>query len=204
MNRTSITAAAMACGLATAFAAPAAAQGYAPDVGRLVTPELIGQLREMLTAPVILMSVDAQNDRRAGLKQADIDALDAQWRKERESDDQPLVAATLSSPASSYLMQEQAGALGLYAALFVMDANGLNVGQSAVTSDYWQGDEAKFQKTYPVGPDAVFVDEPQFDEMFKVWIVQVNMTLSQDGKAIGSATVDLNLTELARRSGAAY
>lgn len=204
MNISSKTAAIMAYGLAVIFSAPASAQEYAPDAARLVTPALIGQLRDMLSTPVILMSIEAQNDRRAGLKQADIEALDAQWVRERKSDDQPLVAATLSSPASSYLMQQQAGTLGLYAAIFVVDSYGLNVGQSAVTSDYWQGDEAKFQKTFPVAPDAVFVDEPEFDEAFKVWIVQVNLTLSESGKAIGAATVDLNLTELARRSSAAY
>lgn len=204
MNIISKTAAIMACGLAVIFSAPAAAQEYIPDAARLVTPALIGQLRDMLSTPVILMSIEAQNDRRAGLKQADIEALDAQWVKERKSDDQPLVAATLSSPASSYLMQQQAGMLGLYASIFVVDSYGLNVGQSAVTSDYWQGDEAKFQKTFPVAPDAVFVDEPEFDEAFKVWIVQVNLTLSESGKAIGAATVDLNLTELARRSSAVY
>jgi hypothetical protein len=42
--------------------------------------------------------------------------------------------------------------------MFVMDAKGLNVGQSDVTSDYWQGDEAKWQKTYGAGPGVVFVD----------------------------------------------
>lgn len=204
MNRTLMTVALVACGLAAIVSNPAMAQGPAPDVARLVTPHLIGQLRDMLSQPVILMSVTAQNDRRSGLQQADIDALDAQWRKERDADDQPLVAATLSSPASSYLLQKQAGSLGLYTALFVMDAYGLNVGQSAVTSDYWQGDEAKFLKTFPVAPDAVFVDTPEYDGKNKVWIVQVNMTLSQNGKAIGSATADVNLTELGRRAGISY
>ena len=40
-----------------------------------------------------------------------------------------------------------------------MDAMGLNVAASDVTSDYWQGDEAKFKKTYAVGSGAIFIDE---------------------------------------------
>jgi hypothetical protein len=35
------------------------------------------------------------------------------------------------------------------------------VGQSDVTSDYWQGDEGKWQKTFGTGDaNAIFVDIP--------------------------------------------
>jgi uncharacterized phage infection (PIP) family protein YhgE len=37
----------------------------------------------------------------------------------------------------------------------VKDNKGLNVGQSDVTSDYWQGDEAKWKKSYKMGAGAV-------------------------------------------------
>ena len=82
-----------------------------------------------------------------------------------------------------------------------MDHNGLNVGQSNISSDYWQGDEAKFQKTYPQGKDAVFIDEPEYDEELGIWRVQVNLSIAdEDNKnAIGAITVELNLSELARR-----
>ncbi|MGO7624082.1 hypothetical protein ACC687_38970, partial [Rhizobium ruizarguesonis] len=40
--------------------------------------------------------------------------------------------------------------------IFVMGAKGLNVGQSDTTSDYCQGDEANFQKSFGAGKDAVF------------------------------------------------
>lgn len=96
----------------------------------------------------------------------------------------------------------QAGALGLFTEIFVVDANGLNVGQSAITGDYWQGDEAKFQNTFPNGPDAVFIDEAEWDEDRRIWRAQLNLSIpSEDGtRAIGAATVEVNLTELQRRS----
>ena len=106
----------------------------------------------------------------------------------------------LTSPLSSYLTRVQAASLGLFSEIFVMDSVGLNVGQSATTSDYWQGDEAKFQKTYPVGPDAVFIDEAEFNEETGTWRAQVNLTVTDpEGNSIGAATVELNLTELQRR-----
>jgi hypothetical protein len=40
----------------------------------------------------------------------------------------------------------------------------MNVGQSDVRSDCWQGDEAKWQQTYLKGADAIHIGEVEFDE----------------------------------------
>src|SRR3546814_3027863 len=74
-----------------------------------------------------------------------------------------------------------------------MDRSGLNAGQSAITSDFWQGDEAKFQKTFQVGPDAIFVDDIEINEDTGAEIAQLNMSIAQDGKLVGAITVDVNL-----------
>ncbi|MGD8332006.1 MAG: hypothetical protein PVJ49_21410, partial [Acidobacteriota bacterium] len=145
------------------------------------------------------LTLAERNRKNASVDQAKIDALDKQWRAERKVQDQPLITAVLSSPLSSYLTRIQARSLGLYSEIFVMDNKGLNAGQSSITSDYWQGDEAKFQKTYEVGPDAVFIDEPEYNKETGTWRAQLNMTLAKDGAAAGSLTVEINLTELERR-----
>jgi hypothetical protein len=183
-----------------AFASTGQAQAPSRD---LVTPELIRSVRDFASTPVVRLTLAELNDRQAGLDRAAIDTLDKQWREEREADDQPLITAVLSSPLSGYLLRIQAGSAGLYTEIFVITAKGLNAGQSSITSDYWQADEAKFQKTFDVGPDAVFVDEPEFHEATATWRVQVNLTLTDDaGAKIGAVTAEVNLTELARRAAA--
>lgn len=79
-----------------------------------------------------------------------------------------------------------------------MDAKGLNVGQSDVTSDYMQGDEDKWQKTYPVGPDAVFIDEVEFDDSSGQFQSQANATVTDPatGQAIGAITLGINVEKL--------
>ncbi len=157
---------------------------------------------EVLREPIVEYTVLAQNVRHAYLEQADIDELDANWRAEREQDEQPLISATLANPTSSYLTRVQAHSLGLYTEIFIMDDKGLNVGQSNISSDFWQGDEAKFQETFGVGTGTVFIDEPEFRDDIGVWVVQVNATVDLDGAAIGAATFEVNLTELSRRRAA--
>lgn len=191
--------------LASAFLASsvlsAHAEPPAPDVKKLITPELVQEMREMIGVEIVKVSVAAQNQQIGNIDQAKIDELDNQWKAEREAADKPLIAATLSSPLSVYLARLQGKSLGLYAEIFVMDKNGLNVGQSSVTSDFWQGDEGKFQNTYDVSETALFIDEAEWDDEAKIWRNQVSFTVTDDANAkIGAVTVEINLTELERRS----
>ena len=94
-------------------------------------------------------------------------------------------------------MSDQAG--GLYTEIIVMDGKGLNAGQSAVTSDYWQGDEDKWSKTYAARPDAVFVDEVEKDESRRrCFSSQVSFTIIDPAtnQVIGAITFGVNLDQL--------
>jgi len=188
---------------AAIFAVPQAAMAKAELPGNpndLITDALIKDIRGWLANPVVALSINSQNRLRKDMTQDQIDAADKQWRAEREADDQPLVAAILTNPLSSYLTQVQARSGGLYAEIFVMDAVGLNVGQSSITSDFWQGDEGKFQNTFPKGPNAVFIDEAEYNEESDSWRSQLNMTMSDENQQpIGAVTIEVNLNELARR-----
>jgi len=84
---------------------------------------------------------------------------------------------------------------GLFTEIFVMDDKGLNVAQSDVTSDYWQGDEAKWKKTYLAGPDAIFIDDVEFDESTQTYQSQVSISIADPdtGAAIGAMTVGVNV-----------
>jgi hypothetical protein len=185
-------------GLAAAIAATLWINTAAADEW-LIRERLVDQVRQWSSSPVVLLSLEASNERYANIDQAAIDALDEQWKAEREVEDQPLITAVLSSPLSNYLTRIQSDSQGLFTAIFVMDGSGLNAGQSAITSDFWQGDEAKWQKTYQVGPDAVFIDEIEINEDTAAEIAQLNMAIAQDGKVVGAITVDVNVTELRRR-----
>jgi hypothetical protein len=168
----------------------------------MIDDALISDVRGWAQSNVVFLTLADRNVKNRDLDAAKIDALDKQWRAERKEADQPLITAVLSSPLSGYLTRIQANALGLYTEIFVIDAKGLNAGQSAITSDYWQGDEAKWQKTFEVGHDAVFIDDPEFNKETGTWRAQLNMTLAKGNSAIGSLTVEINLTELERRRNA--
>ncbi|WP_282611097.1 hypothetical protein [Pelagibius sp. Alg239-R121] len=173
--------------------------GVASSENEIFRDSVVQEIRSWASTPVVFLALGASNERYADLNQAGIDALDKQWLTEREKSDQPLITAVLSSPLSSYLTMIQSRSHGLYAEIIVMDAKGLNAGQSAVTSDFWQGDEDKWQKTYLVGPDAVFIDEIQLNERLGTENVQVTLSIAQNGQVVGAITVEINVTEFRRR-----
>ena len=78
--------------------------------------------------------------------------------------------------------------------VIVMDAKGLNVAASGATSDYWQGDEAKYQETYPKGPGAVHFGEVEFDESSQTYQAQISITVTDPdtGRPIGAMTVGVD------------
>lgn len=142
-------------------------------------------------------AIKAQNSKHTGLSQADIDNLDKQWRAENKGSSKPMIDATLSNALSKYLSSEKGKSDGLYTEIFIMDNKGLNVGQSDVTSDYWQGDEAKWQKTYSVGAGAIHIGKLKKDESTQQIQVQLSVAITDASNAvIGAITVGVNLDNL--------
>jgi hypothetical protein len=177
------------------FASAASAEmAHEPMLRDLVS----SQLRAIAQDPAVVAAVKAQNAANVGLSQSDIDRLDKQWRSETGSADRPLIAQVVGNQLSGHLKQVFEQGQGLYTEIFVMDGKGLNVGQSDVTSDYWQGDEDKWQKTFPAGPDAVFVDEVEKDESTQQLQSQVSFSIVDPATSsvIGAITFGINLDHL--------
>lgn len=156
------------------------------------------QVKAWAYQPKVIAAIKAQNKAHAKLKQEDIDRLDKQWRSETKTGERPLIDKVLGNSLSAYLKKVKADAKGLYTEIFVMDNKGLNVGQSDVTSDYWQGDEAKWKKTYLVGPDALFIDKVKYDESSQQFQVQANLAITdpETKKVIGAVTVGIRMSGL--------
>jgi len=140
--------------------------------------------------PVVVKAVLASNKEHARLMQTDIDKLDADWKAK----DQKLLDSTMKNPLAAFLTKKKEASGGVITEAFVMDDRGLNVGQTDGTSDMWQADEAKWQKTYPVGPATIFVDKVEEDGGKK--IAQVSVTISDKDTPIGAITLGIDVDKL--------
>jgi len=163
-----------------------------------VTAYIEANIRAWIEDPVIIEALKSQNVRHAHLTQTAIDGLDATWRTEFASDVHPLIDTVVGNPLSTFLEDKQIASGGVITEIFVMDAKGLSAGESEISSDYWQGDEPKWQKTYLAGSSTLFVDVAEKDESTQMLQSQASLTISdpQTGRPIGAITIGVNLDAL--------
>lgn len=131
----------------------------------------------------------------------EIKQLDNKWRETQGIDG--WIGGFLNNPCANYLKEVQKTAIktekSLYAELFLMDKQGNIVAETNKTTDYWQGDENKFIKSFADGNGAIFIDEPFFDESTKGYLIQVSVPIRDPDtqKAIGALTVGIDIDILA-------
>lgn len=171
---------------------------HADEMNKALQSYLDEHITAWVHDPILVMAIRAQNAETAGYDQAKIDELDQLWRGFVGVNDAEIIANVIANPAADFLRRQVTQSNGAITEAFVMDARGLNVAASVPTSDYWQGDEAKFLQTYPVGNAAVHISDVELDRSTQEVQGQVSMTIVDQttGNAVGAITVGINLTEL--------
>ncbi len=167
-------------------------QEYAEQVRKVAE----GELQLWITDPVMIYAIKEQNVAHAGLTERKIKRLDRRWIAEGGSG--PMIGDLLDRQASVLLRDRRELSGGIITEIIVMDQYGLNVAISDPTSDYFQGDEAKYLETYLLGPGAVHVSDIEFDESTQQVQTQVSMTVvdPETGEPIGAVTFGINLEVL--------
>lgn len=185
MKRTLIT------GAASLFLFTMLAVCWAEEAPQAVKDLASSTLAAFGEDPIIVAAVKAQNDR--GMTLDAIQATDKKWQGTAGVDS--FMQAMMDSSAGKYLMEILDGQ-EYYAEIFVMDNQGANVAMTGKTSDYWQGDEAKFNKSFAGGKGAVFVDEVEFDDSSQAYLVQVSVPVMEGGNAIGAITFGIDVDKV--------
>ncbi|WP_164018136.1 PDC sensor domain-containing protein [Pyxidicoccus trucidator] len=147
-------------------------------------------LQRMATDPDVIEAVRAQNARRVPL--ATIREQDDTWRASPVLT--PFKQRVLDTGCSRALGRHRARLGVVVAEAFAMDDQGALVGSTRRTSDYWQGDEAKFQVPYTRGQP--LREKPFFDESSQSYVIQVSLPVRDGGRTIGALTVGLSLLDL--------
>lgn len=180
------------------LAAMAATPSAANEFGSAMQAFLDAEILAWSQSDEIVAAIQGQNSRHATLDQARIDELDLAWRAEIGAASTPTIDPVLQNEAADFLRGRVDASAGRITEVFIMDRHGLNVAASALTSDMWQGDEAKFTETYSVGPDAVHFSEVELDESTQRYQAQISLTIVDPatGEPIGAMTVGVDAEAL--------
>ncbi len=177
--------------IAAALATPVLADSHETKIKAYIESDVRG----WLMSEEIIKAVDQQNIDHFGLTENDISNLDQRWRSEKLRGGGTLIDSRMNNDLSAFLRGIKAASGGVITEIFVMDDLGLNVGQTDGTGDYMQGDEAKWQKTFPVSAYAVFIDAVEEDGGKNV--SQTSLTVARDNSArLGAITIGINVDAL--------
>ena len=178
---------ALSCCLILAFAG----LGFAEEAPQKIKDLAQGKLAAYGKDAVIVEAVKAENAKGKTIDQ--VKAKDKEWIATAGIAD--YMKAIMESECGNYLRSIQKSAV-YFAEIFVMDNLGANVAMTDKTSDYWQGDEAKFKKAFNGGSGAVFVDQVKFDDSAQAYLVQVSVPVWDGGQAIGAITFGIDVDKV--------
>lgn len=180
----------IAAGLIAYTGTPAFADSHEAPIEKAM-PEIMS----MIVQDDLIEALRASNAKRSNMTQSDIDKLEATWQKEIDSSNRPLIDSVVDNSLAARMRKVINGNGDKINEIGVIDAMGLSIAQSSPNSDIWQGEEVKFTKTFQVGPNALFVDEVEFDTSTQAMQSQANFTVKDPatGKPIGAVTVGLNV-----------
>ena len=129
-------------------------------------------------------AVAAQNRQHRTLEK--IQQIDAAWTSggDLEGLDRELLENACAKALDSFMTATTG-----FKESFVMDDRGALVCMTQRTSDYWQGDEAKWQRSFNEGLGALYIGEIAWDESADSMLVQISVPIMSDDRAIGALTV---------------
>jgi hypothetical protein len=169
--------------LLAALAAPAGAQMASVRETALAR---ISRAQRMAADPQLVRAVTDKNASHETMEQ--IHARDEAWTKDPHD---PL-RATLTQSACAERLRDLTRDDPLIVEVILMDAQGANVCVSRETSDYWQGDEAKWQEVFTGGREA-FVDQPALDASSGTYAIQLSVPVRSGSTRIGALCLTLRL-----------
>ena len=185
---------ALALGVGSAHAQSPKVECAAPEaLCKQLTDYVVANIKPWLSEAAIVNSINTQNAASAKMTNVDIDKADVAWTKRS---DKNLIDSKMNNELSTFLRTKKDGGNGVIFEIFVFDNKGLNVGETDLTQDYNQGDEAKYWKTFGVGPDAIFVDKVGKDGGRNISQASLAIKDPETGAAIGAVTVGIDVDKL--------
>ncbi|HBX53949.1 transporter substrate-binding domain-containing protein [Pseudomonas sp. UBA2684] len=132
---------------------------------------------------------------RQPLSEAAIKRLDQQWMTEYLRRQQPFIDSVRQQPASVFLQGVHQQYQPLFNELFLTDSRGVTAGMSRATSDYWQGDEAKFNIARTLPAEQLLIESIAYDGSTQSFQAQISAPLHDpgDGSLLGVLTFGVNI-----------
>ena len=149
-------------------------------------------VQKLARSQVVIDAVLAQNAKKTSLDQ--IKKLDQEWINSKP--DAPFKIELQNTPVGELIKLHVQTKPDIFNEIFLTDNQGANVTAYPATTDYWQGDEEKFTKSYNAGNGVVFVAQPTFDKSTSTHAIQISVPVIHEAKTIGILIAGIRFSHL--------
>ena len=150
------------------------------------------KLLPLCSNPVFAKETAVQNAKKVSLDE--IKRIDKEWT---EAEEELPIQAEKCNNACAKEIKKTVEVNSAIVEAFVMDNQGAIGGENALTSDYWQGDEDKWTKSFNGGKGGVDVGDEKFDKSANTTLQQVSLPILDDqGTVIGAVTFGISVERL--------
>ncbi len=120
--------------------------------------------------------------------------IDRQWSE--YTIDHPHKKQMYNNTAGQILKKHVEDVNSYFSEIFITDRQGANVAAWPITSDYWQGDEVKWHRSFNNGNGKIYIGDIDFDVSSQSSVIQVSVPVYQEGITIGVLIGAIKLSEL--------
>ena len=152
---------------------------------------VVSTLIPLMSNPIFVDGVKAQNAKDISMEV--IKRIDREWQ---EAEEELPIHKELMGNAVGMEIKRFIQSTPAVVEAFVMDNKGANVGQNDLTSDYWQGDEAKWKNSYNNGKGGLDVGKEKFDVSANTTLQQISLPIIDGEKVVGAICIGLNISRL--------
>jgi len=128
--------------------------------------------------PLVINAVKMQNAENLSLEE--IKKRDEIWINTDEFNS--FKQSLQNSPVGQYLKSKLLRNRGIYNEIILADNQGANVTAYPVSSDYWQGDEEKFEKAFD--SKAVYIGNVEFDKSTQLYAAQISAPVFDENQQV--------------------
>ncbi len=151
--------------------------------------QITDDIKSIENNPVIINHIIASNKMSRDISNSEIALKDNQWRRELITNQYNFINSVLNADASRELKKIKNNRSNTYGEIFIMNNKGLTIAMTQPTSDYWQGDEAKWQETFQENGQRFHLGDVEFDESAQAFTAQVSAPIKNSAREnIGAIT----------------
>jgi sensor histidine kinase regulating citrate/malate metabolism len=145
---------------------------------------------------VVVNYVQKINAQHSNYSKSQIRALNKQWQQQLNSSDKPLISGVMNNELSELLEKIQEHSNGLYQGILITDTKGLNIGETFISNEYWQGGQRFWKKAFATSPAKPYIFQGSNKKgQLKPAMIALPILDSQ-GRPIGVVAVNIDTSKL--------